>query len=191
MNEIFDDIMKMFDELLVSGHPAVIHFPIIGIVMAMAAGFTALFFAILIDIGDYQGWMTDSRRTYLEKFVDRYGFASWIMDFMGLVGLIVAAWTGFRSAGSVETAVSSDLLAFKIRLTIYVFFLLLTPLLLKLYMTYLGEEIFGKSRIIPLLYLFPIVISAFLTIMISGAGGKYTYGHSILDTLGLGFLLPG
>ncbi|MCE7735113.1 MAG: hypothetical protein GPJ54_09565 [Candidatus Heimdallarchaeota archaeon] len=184
------NIFELFEELLVSGHPAVIHFPIIGIVMAMVAGFTALFAAILIDIGERQGWLNDMRKIHLEKFVDRFGFASWIMDFMGLLGLIMAAWSGFLSAGSVDTAVSSDLLAFKIKLSIYVFFLLLTPLLLKVYMAYLGEEIFGKSRIIPLLYLIPIVISAVLTILISGAGGRYTYGHSILDTLGLGYLLP-
>jgi uncharacterized membrane protein len=183
-------IFEIIDEILVSGHPAVIHFPIIGIVMAMVAGFTALFAAILIDIGERQGWLIETRKVQLERFVDRFGFASWIMDFMGLVGLIIAAWSGFKSAGSVDTAVSSDLLAFKIKLTIYVFFLLLTPLLLKVYMSYLGEDIFGKSRIIPLLYLVPIVISAVLTILISGAGGRYTYGHSILDTLGLGYLLP-
>ncbi|MHA2099140.1 MAG: hypothetical protein ACW99A_10665 [Candidatus Kariarchaeaceae archaeon] len=183
-------IFEIIDEILVSGHPAVIHFPIIGIVMAMVAGFTALFAAILIDVGDRQGWLIETRKNQLERFVDRFGFASWIMDFMGLVGLVVAAWSGFRSAGSIETAVSSDLLAFKIKLTIYVFFLLLTPLLLKVYMAYLGKPIFGESRIIPLLYLVPIVISAVLTILISGAGGRYTYGHSILDTLGLGYLLP-
>ena len=184
------DIGEIFDELLVSGHPAVIHFPIIGIVMAMVAGYTALMFAIIADLGKDQGWMTSGRKETLDALVDRFGFASWIMDFMGIIGLIVAAWSGFKSAGSVETAVSSDLLAFKIKLTIYVFFLLLTPLLLKVYMHFLGQPIFGESKVIPLLYLLPIMIAAVLTLLISGAGGRYTYGHSILDTLGLGYLLP-
>ncbi|OLS23055.1 MAG: hypothetical protein HeimC2_27950 [Candidatus Heimdallarchaeota archaeon LC_2] len=184
------DIFEIIDELLVSGHPAVIHFPIIGIVMAMVAGYTALMFAIIADLGKDQDWMTKDRKVMLSTMVDRFGFASWIMDFMGIIGLIVAAWSGFKAAGSLDSAVSSDLLAFKIKLSIYVFFLLLTPLLLKVYLNFLGKPIFGESKLIPLLYLLPIMIAAVLTLLISGAGGRYTYGHSILDTLGLGYLLP-
>lgn len=184
------DIFEIIDELLVSGHPAVIHFPIIGIVMAMVAGYTALMFAIISDLGKDQEWMTKDRKVMLSTMVDRFGFASWIMDFMGIIGLIVAAWSGFKAAGSLDSAVSSDLLAFKIKLSIYVFFLLLTPLLLKVYLNFLGKPIFGESKLIPLLYLLPIMIAAVLTLLISGAGGRYTYGHSILDTLGLGYLLP-
>lgn len=184
------DLFEIIDEILVSGHPAVIHFPIIGIVMAMVAGFTALMFAIIADLGKDQEWMTLDRKDTLDSMVDRFGFASWIMDFMGIFGLIIAAWSGFKSAGSIETAVSSDLLAYKIKLSIYVFFLLVTPLCLKIYMHFLGHPIFGESKVIPLLYLLPIMIAAVLTILISGAGGRYTYGHSILDTIGLGYLLP-
>ena len=110
------DIAEIIDELLVSGHPAVIHFPIIGIVMAMVAGYSALMFAIIADLGKEQEWMTSGRKETLDSLVDRFGFASWIMDFMGIIGLIVAAWSGFKASGSVENAVSSDLLAFKIKL---------------------------------------------------------------------------
>ncbi len=185
------DILQVLDELLVSGHPAVIHFPIIGIMMGFLAGASALAFAVFRDIFKNKSWFNEWWENYTESMIDRYGFASWIMIFMGEISLIIAGLTGLRSAGSLEAAVSSEILLFKIKLTIYVFFILLSPFGLKFYMAlFVKKPIFGRSRIIPLLYLTPMAVAAFLTMLISGAGGRYTYGHSILDTLGLGWLLP-
>ncbi|MHA2091650.1 MAG: hypothetical protein ACW98K_12410 [Candidatus Kariarchaeaceae archaeon] len=184
-------LMEVIDELLVSGHPAVIHFPIIGIMMGFMAGATALAFGVFRDMFKNAKWFSPWWENMVERMIDRYGFASWIMILMGELGLIVAGLSGLQSAGSVENALSSEILAYKVKLTIYVFCILLSPLLLKIYMVaVVRRPVFGESRIIPLLYLTPMAVAAFLTMLISGAGGRYTYGHSILDTLGLGWLLP-
>ena len=90
-------------------------------------------------------------------------------------------------------AINNELLEFKVRLSIFVFFLLLAPIFMK---TYIGivydQTIFNnKSPVIAILYLLPLIPAAVLTMIIAGAGGRYVYGHSIVDTFGLGFLLPG
>ena len=184
-------LMDIIDELLVSGHPAVIHFPIIGIMMGFLAGVSALIVAIFRDMTKDRSWYNEWWEEFNDRMIDRYGFASWIMIFMGEAGLIIAGLSGLQSSGSIESAMSSEILAFKVKLTIYVFCILLSPLLLKVYMSIIAKKpIFGESRIIPLLYLSPMAVAAFLTMIISGAGGRYTYGHSILDTLGLDWLFP-
>ena len=53
------------------------------------------------------------------------------------------------------------------------------------------KDVFNDNPIIvPILYVLPLFISTFLIVIIAGAGGKYVYGHSILDIVGLGWLLP-
>lgn len=185
----FEALVRMFDELLVSGHPAVIHFPIIGVMMGAAAGISALLIAIAIDL--FSEKLSEDMKQYGYKLIDRFEFSSWILVFMGEVSLIVAGWTGFRSSGGVDVALSNEILAFKVKMTIWVFFILLAPLLLKVFFSVkLRKPIFYKSRIIPILYILPLIISAGMIMVLSGAGGRYVYGHSILDTLGLGWIFP-
>ncbi|MHA2503612.1 MAG: hypothetical protein ACXAE3_12165 [Candidatus Kariarchaeaceae archaeon] len=184
--------MGFFDDLLVGGHPAVIHFPIIGIMMGMVAAVTALVLGVLLDIFDKSEWLTEARRKATDRFIDRFEFASWIMIFMGELGLLIASYTGFQSAGGVDPAVENELLAFKVKLSIFVFFILIGPILLKAYLGLIkNRAIFGYGRIIPVLYILPQLAAAILTVLISGTGGRYVYGHSILDNIGLGWLLPG
>ena len=82
------NLFEIIDELLVSGHPAVIHFPIIGVVMGMMAAVSALLLGILIDIDSFESksWVS---KPWFKKLIDRFEFASWIMLIMGQFGLII------------------------------------------------------------------------------------------------------
>lgn len=187
MVNIFDAIA----EILRSGHPAVIHFPLIGAMMGAVAAISALLIAIFIDIAEQKDWLDEGKREFIKRYIDRFEFSSWILIIMGEAGIIIAGITGMNAAGDAASAVTVPLLQYKIMLSIYGFFILLAPLVLKLYLS-LGPKkpVFSGSRIIPILYIIPIVIAAVMMVLISGAGGRYTYGHSILDPLGLGWALP-
>ena len=186
---IFDTVF----EFLGTGHASVIHFPIIGILMGFAAGFTALLVGMSIDGFINKDWMTESRVQSLQNFIDRFEFTSYILIILGLLGYLISGITGFLSAGGINNAINHEMLEFKVRLAIFVFFLLFGPIFLKTYfgLVYKKNIFNNKSRIIPLLYLTPLIPAAIMTMLIAGAGGRYVYGHSILDTFGLSWLLPG
>lgn len=186
---VFNAIM----EFLETGHASVIHFPIIGILMGFGAAFSALMISISLDL--LADWFEKypNLRNSAYNFVDRFEFTSFALIILGLGGYVIAGVTGFLRAGSVSASINNDLLEFKVKLSIYVCFLLITPIFLKVYigLVYKRNIFNNKSRIIPLLYMFPLIPSAIMTAVIAGAGGRYVYGHSILDTFGLGFLFPG
>lgn len=186
---IFDTVF----EFLGTGHASVIHFPIIGILMGFAAGFTALLLGMSIDGFINKEWMTEPRVRSLQNFIDRFEFTSYILLILGLGGYVIAGITGFLTSGSISNAINHELLEYKVRLSIFVFFLLIGPISLKTYfgLVYKKNIFNNKSRIIPLLYLSPLIPAAIMTMIIAGAGGRYVYGHSILDTFGLSWLLPG
>ena len=90
-----------------------------------------------------------------------------------------------------EFAVTTDLLAFKMQLATISIFVILIPLIFKLYLMKKTEnKIFEDSVLRPIFYLVPVFIGTFLIILVAGAGGRYVFGHSVLDNVGLGFLIP-
>ncbi len=181
-------LTEVIEELLVAGHPAVIHFPIIGVMMGAMAAMTALAFAIGLDV--FEKRLSNHKET-IQRYIDRFEFSSWILVFMGLVSLIIAGWTGIRSAGNLDAAISSEVLSFKVQMSIYAFMLIISPLALKVFIwRKYNKSIFNGSKIIPVLYIIPLLIAAAQIMVLSGAGGRYVYGHSILDTIGLGWLFP-
>lgn len=183
-----DVITKVIDELLVSGHPAVIHFPIIGVMMGAVAAMTAFVLAVGLDVFEKR---LAKHKEMIERYIDRFEFSSWILVLMGLLSLIVAGWTGIRSAGSLDVAVSQEILSFKVKLSVYAFLLILAPLGLKVFIWLkYNKSIFNGNKVIPVLYILPLLIAALQIMVLSGAGGRYVYGHSILDTLGLSWLFP-
>ncbi len=191
-------------------HPAVIHFPLAGILVAFISGVIALSLGIFLDLLTYL--KNKKKRTYLSKeniertwrFIDRFEFTSWVGAVLGEGGLILAGISGLIDARGLDPAANNPYLAFKIQLTIYLFFILLVPIMIKLYVGLVHQKsIFGTEkgglppnpypwtfRVPPALYLFTLAISAFLAVLIGGAGGKFVYGHSVLEEFGLGFLLP-
>lgn len=192
-SSFFEVIYDGIFDFLSTGHPSVIHFPIIGILMGFGAGLTALTLGILYDMMTEKDWFTKERQKSVRNYMDRFEFTSYVLLILGFFGYIIAGITGILAAGSIDSSINNELLEFKVRMSIYVFFLTFTPIFLK---TYFGivykKNIFNnKSRVIPLLYLLPLIPAAILTAIVAGAGGRYTYGHSILDSFGLSFLLPG
>ncbi len=179
-------------EFLHTAHPAVIHFPIIGILASFMAGSTALLIKIVADIAYHRDWIDMDWKELAYRFVDRFEFTSYVLIFLGMGGYVIAGVTGFFSIGGVEPAINNTLLEYKVRLSLYAFVLCFTPIFLK---TYIGivfrRNVFtNESYILPILYLLPLVVAAGLTSVVAGTGGKYVYGHSILEIFGLSFLLP-
>ena len=65
------------------------------------------------------------------------------------------------------------------------------PIYLKLYLNKIGngEKIYNKFAYI-ISYIIPISLGTFLVLIIAGAGGRFVFGHSLFDNVGLGFLIP-
>ncbi len=197
-------------DLLQNLHPAVIHFPIAGILVAVTAGVIALLLGIACDVINYyskvkkKSLLSEENIERLWLFIDRFEFTSWIGAVLGELGLIIAGISGLYDAKGIDVSVNNPYLALKVQLTIYLFFILLVPIVIKLYVGIVHQKsIFGSEkggippnpypwsyRVPPFLYLSTLAISAFLAVLIGGAGGKFVYGHSVLEEVGLGFLLP-
>ncbi len=197
-------------DLLQNIHPAVIHFPLAGILVAFGSGVIALLIGIFLDIAKY--YEGKKKKKFLSKenierawrFIDRFEFTSWVGAVMGEGGLIIAGLSGIYASNGIDAAVNNKYLAFKVQLSIYLFFILLVPIMLKLYVGIVHKKsIFGTERggvppnpypvtyrVPPALYLLTLAICAVLAVLIGGAGGKLVYGHSVLEEFGLGFLLP-
>ncbi len=191
-------------------HPAVIHFPLVGIFMAFGSGLIALLIVFSLDVVRYyeqrklKELLTRERIELAWRYVGHFEFTSWIAAVMGEVGLIVAGLTGLYDADGIDAAMNNKFISFKVQLSLYLFFILLVPIMLKVYVALVhGRSIFGARtgndspdsqsltyKIPPILYLFTLAICTFLAMLIAGTGGKIVYGHSILDSLGLGFLIP-
>lgn len=189
----FEILSELIIEFFVSSHPAVIHFPIIGIMMGFTAGLTALTIRLLADYLDRINKISIQKHSTAMNFVDRFEFASFILVIMGIFGYGIAGITGFYSAGGVEAAINHEILEFKVRLSIFAVLLLFIPVVLK---TYVGivykRQLFTNKSIVPaILYLVPLIIAAPITVVVAGAGGVYVYGHTVLDLIGLGWIIPG
>lgn len=183
------DALKEFIEV---GHAAVIHFPIVGSLMAFTFAACGVLLKITVDFLRKHNTISEETQETGHRFAERFEFASYVMIFVGIAGFLIAGITGFGSTGGIEPAINNVLLEYKIRLSLYAFVMLFPPLVQK---TYIGLKFrqclfTRKSILVPLLYLFPLAISATLTSILAGVGGKYMTGHSILETFGLGFLIP-
>lgn len=181
-------IIEALEEFLVTGHSAVIQFPIIGVIMGLVAVMTALIIAITLNIFNKR---LNNHKEIIQRYINRFEFASALLVLMGIFSLIIAGVTGLNTVGTMEGALTQEILTFKVKLTIYAFFMLMSPLGLKLLLSIKYQKsIFSVSKIIPLLYITPLLIASVQIMLLSGSGAMYLYGHSILDTLGLSWLYP-
>ena len=182
---LFQDI---FGNLFHYVHVSVIHFPLATLSLASIFGILNFLLVILRKIHTSTK-KVDSEK--LERSIQVFEIVTVINLLIGLLSIPFVALMGFIDAGTVEYAVTTDLLAFKIQLTIVGSFILLVPLIYKLYlMKKTDVKIFDESIWKPIFYLAPLLLGTSLILLVAGAGGRYVFGHSILDNVGLGFLIP-
>jgi uncharacterized membrane protein len=178
------------EELLDFAHPAIIHFPIVGFIIgsltAMMALGLLLFHKIFLDRSFYEGY-----RDQVNGYIEALEMISWTNILIGELIFPFTVVTGILDANGVENAIRQDLLAYKIRISLIIYFVMISPIFMKLYASSIREsKIFGSSIAVSCLYTLPILVSSFLTLLVASAGGKYTFGKSIFDNIGLEFLIP-
>jgi hypothetical protein len=156
------------EELLDFAHPAIIHFPIVGFIIgsltAMMALGLLLFHKIFLDRSFYEGY-----RDQVNGYIEALEMISWTNI---LIGELIFPFT-------------------VVRISLIIYFVMISPIFMKLYASSIREsKIFGSSIAVSCLYTLPILVSSFLTLLVASAGGKYTFGKSIFDNIGLEFLIP-
>lgn len=182
---LFQDI---FGNLFHYVHVSVIHFPLATLTIASAFGILSFLALILRKLHILEMKLDDEK---IEKLFNVLELITVFNLLFGLLSIPFVALFGFIDAGSVEYAVTTDLLAFKIELTIVASFILLVPLIYKLYLIKkTGVKIFDNSILKPIFYLAPLLLGTFSILLVAGAGGRYVFGHSLFDNVGLGFLIP-
>ncbi|MFV2015426.1 MAG: hypothetical protein ACC656_08375 [Candidatus Heimdallarchaeota archaeon] len=168
--------MSIIDDLLNNSHNILIYIPIISIIVAFGLGFLNLSFAIFLEYYKEKSWVRRYKINSTEILIDKFELIGFLAIIITQLGIIIAMFTGINSAGSFEKAINDDLLEIKVRLTIYVFFLLWTPIFLKLYINQkFGKDVFQDSpTIVSILYLLPQLISVIFMIFITQAGFEFT-----------------
>lgn len=182
---LFEDI---FGNVFHYVHVSVIHFPIATSILASAFGLLALLLVFLRKIFlKIKGINSDP----LEKYIRAFEIISVFNLLFCVLSIPFVALMGFIDAQSIEKAVTTDYLAFKIQLTTVALCILIVPLIYALYLYKKAEnKIFDESIIKPIFYIFPVLLGMSLILLVAGFGGRYVFGHSVLDNVGLGFLLP-
>lgn len=178
------------DEFLQFVHPTIIHFPIVGFVIGSIAALFAFLLLIIHKLMKNKSFYQNYHEL-MELFIDRLELFSWINILIGELFFPFVVVTGIIDANGIENAINQDLLAYKIKLSVYIYFIMLSPIFLKLFASSIfNDKVFGESIIISILYLVPLLIANILTLIVAGAGGKYTFGRSLFDRIGLNFLIP-
>lgn len=169
-------------------HVSVIHFPLVTLSFATIFGglaFILVFFKQIAILADKANEESLSKYLHFLENVTVFNLL------FGVLSIPFVALMGFIDAKSLELAVTTDMLAFKIQLTTIAFVILSIPLVYKLYLIKKTDyKLFQNSVVIPFFYLLPVVVGTFLILLVAGAGGRYVFGHSLFDNMGLGFLIP-
>lgn len=181
--DMISDIASLFIYL----HVSIIHFPIVTFLFACLFGLISY---ILVLYKNRKG-TSDLQRERIEKSLPFLEFVSVINLALGLISIPIVALAGLIDARSLDNAVYTDFLAFKIQLTIITTFVLLSAFIFKMHLhKNIKIPIFKESKTIPLFYLFPLFLGTFMILIIAGEGGRYVFGHTVFDNVGLGFLVP-
>lgn len=181
--DLIDSIMSLFTYV----HVSIIHFPIVTFILSSFFGILAFLLVFLKNRDDIE----DARKEKIEKILPYIEFISFLNLVLGLLSIPIVALMGLVDARSIDNAVNTDMLAFKIQLTIIVTFIFVSAVLVKIYLNKIVKiQIFNDSKIISLFYLFPVLLGTFIILIIAGAGGRYVFGHTLFDNVGLGFLVP-
>lgn len=151
-------------DLFANLHPVVIHFVIVGYIVAFLAVVASYFSRV--DTG----------------FALKLSLANF---WMATVSYPVVSLTGMIDARGLNLAISRDLLALKI-VTGMVTAILLVTLLLTMGGRLLSAERLLEKRVIYVIFSLLIMVSVVYTATL---GGLYVFGHSLFDTFGLGFIV--
>lgn len=109
---------------------------------------------------------------------------------VGIISLPITIITGYLDAEPLENAVSKDLLAYKIILSMFLL-LIVFFLSLILYNSHfkVKRRVYFQENPIPLIFTLLTIIAGMLTSLIGAAGGQYVYGENFLNDIGLSFLI--
>ncbi len=170
--------MSIVDDLLNNSHNLLIIIPIIGIITAFILGFLSLVIVIFLEYYRDKSWVKRYKINSTELLIDKFELGGFLAIIITQMGILIAMFTGIGSSGNFENAINDDLLEIKVRLSIFMFFLLWTPIILKLYVNQkFGKDIFQDSpKIVPILYLLPQLISLIFMIIILQTGLEYPNG---------------
>ena len=168
--------MGIFDDILNKSHDILIVIPIIGIFVAFGLGFLTLSISIFLEHYKDKSWVKRYKINSIELLVDKFELAGLLAIIITQLGLLIAMFTGIYSAGNFENAINHNVLEIKVRLSIFIFFLLWTPVIQKLYINQkFSKDIFQDSpKLVPILYLLPQLVSLMFMIIIIQNGFDYT-----------------
>lgn len=165
----------MISQLFILLHPFIVHVAIVSILFAFSSSLIALLISYIRPHSDY---------------IEKFGFSSYLLLVISLITIPLSIISGYIDAGSLDSAANNSILSFKIRLSFMLLFIIISPLTIKIYTNkLLGKKLFIDETLFTLMYVGFLLIATVLIFLIGALGGYYTYNHSFLDNLGLGYLL--
>lgn len=165
----------MISQLFILLHPFIVHVAIVSILFAFSSSLIALLLSYIRPHSDY---------------IEKFGFSSYLLLVISLITIPLSIISGYIDAGSLDSAANNSILSFKIRLSFMLLFIIISPLTIKIYTNkLLGKKLFIDETLFTLMYVGFLLIATVLIFLIGALGGYYTYNHSFLDNLGLGYLL--
>lgn len=165
----------MISQLFILLHPFIVHVAIVSILFAFSSSLIALLLSYIRPHSDY---------------IEKFGFSSYLLLVISLITIPLSIISGYIDAGSLDSAANNSILSFKIRLSFILMFIIISPLTIKIYTNkLLGKKLFIDETLFTLMYVGFLLIATVLIFLIGALGGYYTYNHSFLDNLGLGYLL--
>lgn len=165
----------MISQLFILLHPFIVHVAIVSILFAFSSSLIALLLSYIRPHSDY---------------IEKFGFSSYLLLVISLITIPLSIISGYIDAGSLDSAANNSILSFKIRLAFMLLFIIISPLTIKIYTNkLLGKKLFIDETLFTLMYVGFLLIATVLIFLIGALGGYYTYNHSFLDNLGLGYLL--
>ncbi|MHA1992367.1 MAG: hypothetical protein ACW981_15070 [Candidatus Hodarchaeales archaeon] len=191
---------------MISLHSPVVHFPIGGLFVTVIATSMAFLLNFLIA----RDKIPSSLKKFLgDDIITKLDFVAHVAGIIGLFGIILATFTGILDAGGanslfitdlsiiikgISSTLASNLLTYKIGMTIIVFNIFLVAGIFRLYfVTYKGKKhMYHNSIYIQLIYLISILYGFTFLVLIGAVGGILASGSTVLSQIPfVNELLPG
>ena len=179
-------------------HKLVVHFPIDGFTSSFLAAFIALILDVRTSRRVASNTLSEEEQLKLYTIIDRFEFASYYTLVIGWLGLLVAGLLGLNDADNRDDF-GNDLIIYKITMATILLVLTTSLVIIKTQQLRSGKKIFGSDFSIPLsfsarkseyLFFLFLLLMALITILVGAAGGKYVWGSTIMEEIGLDPLIP-